>query len=186
MPGATEELARIKKCYDSMVSNAFALSPPYQHLIQCVKARHLYNGEPKMSSAARAILVGLVKHLYRGGDDAAEEMVKSHCGSWQHVRIVNGVMSIVDRNMEGVHGFSGHINRKQNKVKAASIVPHFGLPKFEWAVSLIDNVLQRPGYIHWLEDCVMYGSGFRTARIMLVARIESEHDMSFVAGWVFK
>lgn len=186
VPGTTEQLARIKECYDVMVGMSFALSPAYQHLIQCVKASSYYNGKPKMSSITRAALVNLVKIRYCGGSVASEYLVKSSSESHQVVRVVDGYMLVEGVNMEGIYGFDAHLNRKERKVKAASVVPHFGLPRFEWAVSLIDNALQNPGYVHWIEDCVMYRDGFRTCRILIVARITSENNMGFVVGWTFK
>lgn len=186
-PSSGEELARIRKCYDVMVSMSFALSPPYQHLIQSVKTFSRYNGEPKMSSRSRARLVYVVKELYRGaGSLAGEQLIKLHAHAHQVVCVVDGQMVVENHNMKGLYGFNANVHRHENKAKAASIVPHFGLPRFELAVSLVNNALQSPGWVFWLEDCVMYGSGFRTVRLMITARINSEHNMMFVVGWVFK
>lgn len=182
-----EEKARIKACFNAAAANAFALSPPFQHLIQSVKARLKYNGAPKMPYQDRAALTRLVQEEYVGVDEGSDSLIINNADAYQVVRFYKGELhfnlsSNVEDNREGFH----YHEDKGKKCKLAACVPHLGLPSWELAYSLIDNALQRPGKVHWLNSCVWRRGAFVNARIYMNATILAENDITMTIGWVFK
>jgi hypothetical protein len=184
----TEDNARIRTFFNVLAESAFALCPPYQHLIQSVKvAIHYSNGDPKMPCRDRAILNDLVHRRYIGWEEKSTNLVVACAESWQQVRFQNGKLYIdMERNMGGVYGFRCHDEKRASKLRCATVIPHFGLATPQLAYSFMDSVLASPGKIYWIEASVMYRDGFRTARIAMVASIYSEDHMAFVVGWRFK
>lgn len=188
-PTDAEENFRAQHCYDAATSKAYALSPPYQHLIQSVKTVYCCNRSPKLNAASRRELKQLVQaSVIHSTNPAKEQLLYQSCRSAQIVEFINGKMRVVlEKNMEGVFGFSAYEQTRLRKVKVACATPHFGLANFEKAISMVDVAIFRPGELFYIEDSVMYkeqgGYVFRPTRMFIVGGIYSEDRMSFVVGW---
>lgn len=181
-----EENARAQLFHDSATSNAFAFSPPYQHLIQSVKAAQECSRSPKLNAVARKYLKLLVEEFHVGVvNPVTEQEVFRSCRSAQIVEFLNGRMRVVlEKNMGGVFGFDAYEKTRLKKVKVACCTPHLGLSSPQKAYSLVDAAISRPGEIFYLEECIMLRGGeFVSARIFMVGSAQSEDRMTFVVGW---
>lgn len=176
-----ENASRAARCHQELVANAETLSPPYQHLIQCSKARNRYSGNPKMSSVVRSQLAALVRREYLGGDEEVSARIKAVSDSFQEVRFASGTLVISEmHHMEGVCGFV--CNPKGYR----DVAPHFGIASNRIAYSLVNSALEWPGRAFSWEGSIMYRNGFKTARILMNATIVAEDDMRITVGWKFK
>jgi hypothetical protein len=61
-----------------------------------------------------------------------------------------------------------------------------GVADYRVALGLVDNALERPGVVHWKEECLWMMSGFVSARIYIVARIKGEGEMYIALGFKFE
>jgi hypothetical protein len=191
-PQEGEENGRAQMFYDATAAVSYALSPPYQHLIQSVKAAVGSNKEPKIPHHVRCFLKGLVQDRHvTGPRPATSEVLKSNCAAVQVVRFQNGTMSrVYERGVEQLFGFEDYEGCRLSKVRVAAATPHLGLARAEKSYSLIDAALSRQGEIFFFEDQIMYKRGpreygFKMARLYLTASVIAEDDMIFTLGWTF-
>lgn len=191
-PSEGEEYGRAEHFYQVTAAHAFVLSPPYQHLIQCVKEVTKCNKNPKMNATMRKMLKVIVQTRYFGSSSEAEEIVKANARSVQTVEFRNGYMKIVsESNMEEVFGFNAYETTRNAKIRVACVTPHLGLADPKKMYSIIDASLSRPGEIFYLEDSVMFRVRlggrhiFRPTRIYMVGGVKAEDHMTFVVGWTY-
>lgn len=123
--------------------------------------------------------VVLVRNVY------AESLVKTKCDAFQEVAVNSGVISHVDSfKAGGLWGFESGFRSRNDKLSV--ITPHFGLSSPVMAYSLIDNALQFPGEVFYVDVCILTKAWEAvSARIMILASVMSRSDIRILVGWKY-
>jgi hypothetical protein len=185
-PSTLEDGARAAACYHAAAKYFFALTPPFQHLIQCVKTVCGYNGEPKMPASTRRSLVQLVRAEYLHGNQELAIKLINASDAFQRVRFLNGVMT-VEAEVGTTNQYRFEHYRGKGEDRARCAVPHFGIAEYYNAYSLINSALSNPGAVYCFEGSIMHKGGeVRDTRIFVNACVWEDYDIRFIVGWKYK
>lgn len=128
--------------------------------------------------------VYLLTNLVSGWDVGKETNMKAYAESYQHVKIQDGALMLLDsKAMEDVWGYeTDSFLDKRDKI--AAINPHLGMKDMNLAHTLIDHALKRPGELFYLDTCILT-RGFVpvSRRVMAIASVITAHNVEIVLGW---
>ena len=127
------------------------------------------------------VVVALGKTLSGIGAPCKEHLVDSilfYGTSYQHVRIVCGVVEIVrDYDMEDIWGFDMGSG-------PCIISPHFGMQLPEYAHGFLDAAFSAPGKVHYRDMCLLSKSFTASSkRIMIMATVYNSEHVELIIGW---
>jgi hypothetical protein len=181
-PSDAEMEKRRRESHKVACKNVDVLCAVHQYIINMHGRlqRHKLHADATMNE----LRVHMLNHLVPGWNVGNETSLKGYADSYQHVKIQDGVMMLLDEKaMEDVWGFElDKFSDKRDKISV--ICPHLGMHDASHAYMLLDHAYKRPGELFYLDMCILT-RGFRpvSRRVMCIASVITPHNVEVVLGW---
>lgn len=177
-----ESEKRRRECHKAVCRSVDVLCAVHQYIVNMHGRlqRHKLHPDATMNE----LRVHMLNHLVPGWNLGNETSLKAYADSYQHVKIQDGVIMLLDdKAMEDVWGFELE-DFPDKRDKIAVISPHLGMHDTKHAYMLLDHAYKRPGELFYLDMCILT-RGFVSVsrRVMCIASVITPHNVEVVLGW---